>query len=386
MGSTPGPTLIVVGAVHGNEPAGVLGLQRFFQHVEATGMKLAHGQIVAFTGNRKALAVRKRFLDQDLNRHWAPERVERLRGTRDPLSGEDEELRELDVEISAVCRDAHPNYPVFLLDIHTTSGTGGAFANLEDSLPNRDFAFALPVPVVLGLEEELSGTLTSYWNGEGLITTGFEAGQHDEPEAVERANAAVWIALTATGLLDEDCEEVQAAQRRLDEEHRHLPHVLEVRYRHAIRPEDAFAMDPGYVNFEPVEAAQPLATDHRGRVMAPQAGRILMPLYQKLGADGFFIVRRVHRRWLELSAVLRRLRLERFLHWLPGVRRHPEGGGRFIADRRFARWLALELFHLLGFRRDGEADSRFLVMSRRRYDLEPVRGPRPGRSGASRGS
>jgi hypothetical protein len=90
-----------------------------------------------------------------------------------------------------------------------------------------------------------------------------------------------------------------------------------------------------------------------------------MPLYQAQGDDGFFLVRRVRPAWLGLSRVLRRLRLERLLPVLPGVRRHPELAGSFLVDRRVARWAALELFHLLGFRRRGPAGERYLVMTRR---------------------
>lgn len=367
-GAAPGPTLIIVGGLHGNEPAGILGLERLFKRLEDLQIKLPRGRLVGLSGNRKALVAGKRFLKDDLNRHWQPARVEKLRRTTDPLESEDEELRQLDAEISNLCLEAWEDFPVYLLDIHTTSGDGGAFANLEDSLPNRPFAFALPVPVVLGLEEELSGTLTSYWGDQGLVTVGFEAGQHQEPEAADRALASMWIALEAAGLLDAGHPECEAARQSLEQEHEHLPDVVEVRYRHHIEPEDGFSMNPGYTNFQTIEANQPLAMDRGGPVLAPLGGRILMPLYQKLGDDGFFITRAVHPAWLELSAFLRRAHLERILHWLPGVKRHPDRPGTFIADRRFARFLAPELFHLLGFRREGDAAERHLVMSRRPQD------------------
>jgi hypothetical protein len=89
-----------------------------------------------------------------------------------------------------------------------------------------------------------------------------------------------------------------------------------------------------------------------------------MPLYQDQGEDGFFLVREVQPVWLSVSKVLRGLGMEKVLHLLPGVRRHPELPGSFIVDRRYARWLARQLFHLLGFRRVGR-DGRTLVMSQR---------------------
>ena len=101
--------------------------------------------------------------------------------------------------------------------------------------------------------------------------------------------------------------------------------------------------------------------------MAQLHGRILMPLYQEQGEDGFFVVRRVRPMWLRLSEFLRRLNLERYLHLLPGVHPNPALAESFTIDRRYARWFALEIFHLLGFRRPGEA-GRYVVMARRAHD------------------
>jgi hypothetical protein len=193
-------------------------------------------------------------------------------------------------------------------------------------------------------------------------------------DAIDRAEAAVWIALVAIGLVDAaDVPELDLYQSRLRSGSEGLPRVVEVRYRHHIEPADGFLMDPGYVSFQPVRAGQALGRDIEGPVRAPETGRLLMPLYQKLGQDGFFIVRRVGRFWMGLSAVLRRLRAERFLRWFPGIRRAPAGADSFIVDRRVARWFALELLHLLGFRRHGRS-GQYLVVSRRPHDqrhLEP---------------
>ena len=123
-------------------------------------------------------------------------------------------------------------------------------------------------------------------------------------------------------------------------------------------------MVEGYVNFQRVKQGQMLAASAHGDVRARFPGLILMPLYQSQGDDGFFLVRPVEPFWLHLSALVRRLRLERVAHWLPGVRRHPDRPGAFFVDQHTARWLALELFHLLGFRRVGEEGS-VLVFERR---------------------
>jgi len=368
-GDSPGPTLIVVGSLHGNEPAGVEGLRRALAHLPSgRGLR---GEVLGLSGNLAALAADQRYLEQDLNRIWFAERVERVRRGGDRLSAEEAEMAELDAEIDrAVDAASAAEQAVFLLDLHTPSGAGPSFCVLEDTLPNRRFALQLQAPLVLGLEEELGGTLTHWLANRGVVTVGFEAGQHEDPAAPERAEAAVWLALEATGVLPAGSRpEVAAARRRLAAESRNLPQVVEVRYRHGITPEDHFRMAPGFVTFERLDEGQAVAVDREGEVRTPQPGLLLMPLYQSQGDDGFFIVRPVARLWLQLSSLLRRLRLERGLSLLPGVRRHPELPGSFLVDRRVARLAALDLFHLLGFRRRGPATGRYLVMTRRSHDV-----------------
>ncbi|MBK6950183.1 MAG: hypothetical protein IPH16_20770 [Haliscomenobacter sp.] len=64
--------------------------------------------------------------------------------------------------------------------------------------------------------------------------------------------------------------------------------MSEIIWRHPVEPEDQFRMEPGFQNFDPVRIGQRLATDRNGPVLAKVDARILMPLYQAQGEDGFF--------------------------------------------------------------------------------------------------
>lgn len=369
-GAEPGPTLIVVGGIHGNEPAGVLGLERLLQAFEQRHLVLPRGRLVALVGNRRALAVGRRYLRHDLNRHWQPERVASLRRAASQgdgaLQNEDAELVELMEHIEAARQGTPNGEAVYLLDLHTFSAPGIAFSTLDDNLLNRAFTLRLPVPAVLGLEEELSGTLASFMSSCGVVSAGYESGQHQDPVAVDRALAALWVTLeSATLVTPGEMSDVDQGRRRLALECAHLPPIVEVRYRHHIEPEDGFSMENGWANFQPVTRRQTLGKDRTGAVRSPKHGLVLMPLYQKQGADGFFLVRPVHWRWLWVSAFARRVPMLRTLHWLPGVKRHPEIPESYIVDRRTARFFVLEIFHLLGFERRSPLAERFMVWSRR---------------------
>jgi len=361
-----GPTLICLGSVHGNEPAGAIGLQRVVTALQDGGIELS-GELLALTGNRQALVLGVRWVEEDLNRIWLRDTVEELRAGATPEGSEAREIRELEAEIRGAIGRARDG--LWFLDLHTTSGEGPPFGVLDDTLPNREFAAIFDIPFVVGLEEELDGTVLSYYVAKGFRTFGLECGQHDDPDSADRAEAAVWMALAGVGLLPEDAVPDLAAKRKLLRfGTRNLPRVVEIRHRHPVELTDDFRMLPGFVSFQRVAEGTLLAGDRRGEVRAVQRGRLLMPLYQRQGNDGFFLVRTVRPIWLRISAVLRHVRAERFLHWLPGVRRAAQGTDDFIVDQHIARWLAVQILHLLGFRRHGHQDDGSLLVSRRPND------------------
>jgi hypothetical protein len=197
---------------------------------------------------------------------------------------------------------------------------------------------------------------------------GFEAGQHDSITSVDHHEALIWIATVATGnFLREDLPEFDHYQSVLNRAGNGR-RVVEVRHRHPIVPEDNFQMEPGFRNFQPVRRGQILAKDRSGEITARETGLILLPLYQKLVDDGFFLGREVKWFWLNLSALLRRLRVGHYIHILPGVRRDPLNENFFIINTSIAWILPLQIFHLLGFRKRRWIDKE-LVVSRRPYDL-----------------
>jgi len=365
-GDRDGPTLLCIGGLHGNEPAGVVAMERVLTELNRRARDMS-GEFVAMVGNLEALAHGVRFMDRDLNRAWTPERLDRLRGAdRSGWDREDREQVELLEAIEQVVESARG--PVYVLDLHTTSGEGGPFSTFGDTLPNRAFAGHFPVPMILGLEELVSGTLLAFLGHHGLIAVAFESGQHEEEMAVDRAEAAIWIGVTVTGLLSEArTPEVVEARRILRRSSKGLPRAMEMRYRHELNGHGGFRMNPGYRNFQPVWSGEPLASDAGGSITAREASRILMPLYQEQGDDGFFLVKEFKPFWLHASYVLRRLRADRAARWLPGVRRDPTDAEAVVVDKRVARWFARQLFHLLGFRRIEDAGDR-LVMRRREFD------------------
>lgn len=364
-GQTPGTLVICIGGIHGNEPAGAVALKNVLRKLQETAPPF-RGHLLALAGNVRALNNGCRYLHNDLNRMWVPERVRRL-STHSPeeisLSEAVEQrdlLREIEAALASRTGDA-----VFL-DLHTTSSEGAPFAIISDTLINRRFAFQLRVPVILGLEENLDGTILNYINELGHAAIGFEAGQHEALSSVRHHEAAIWTTLVVAGCLDPDFVPDFAQQRGLlAAAAAGLPSALELRYRHAITEADDFYMEPGFRNFDAVRSGQQLAQDKRGPVCATESGYLFMPLYQPQGDDGFFLIRRVKPFWLKVAAWLRRRRADRVLPLLPGVHRVPGQSDSLLINTRIARWLVLEICHLMGFRKQSWQKGQLIVTRRR---------------------
>jgi succinylglutamate desuccinylase len=364
QGGRPGPLVLAIGGLHGNEPAGVHALRRVFSRLEEARPPM-RGEIVGLAGNLLALRAGVRFLRHDLNRCWHARRIADLRAGRLRAPEDEEQLRLL-----AAVEEAMSGHEeeTFVLDLHTTSADSVPFFTLGDTLRNRAFARRLELPLVLGIEERIEGALLELLSRRGPVTIGVEGGRHDDPRSVDYHEAVLWLALVEAGCLAaEHVEGFEDRRRFLAAARSDLPRVFEVRARHAVTPRDGFVMRPGFANFQPVRQGEELARDVRGAVRAPEDGRIFLPLYQELGDDGFFLVRAVRPFWLRFSAALRRLRVDELAPLLPGVRRSRRRVDTLIVDRRIARWYVVEIFHLLGYRRERTAP-RSLVFTRRRHD------------------
>jgi len=278
------------------------------------------------------------------------------------------ELTELDQILDSILITAMDE--VFVLDLHSTSADGMPFATVGDTLRNRQFAQKFPVTILLGIEEQLEGTMLEYLNTAGAVTLGFEGGQHLSQQTIRNHEALVWLALVNAGILDkQDAPDLAEMKKRLSGDEDESARVFEIRYRHAVTADDEFEMLRGFNNFDKVRSGQMLGSDRRGRVTACESGILLMPLYQKQGEDGFFIGREISPFWLKISEILRRLGVQNYIHLLPGVRRHDRDPAKLIINTRVARIFPLQVFHLLGFRRRRWIGSR-LVVSRRKHDTD----------------
>ncbi len=371
----PGPVFVLIGGLHGNEPEGVKAIERVFNTLNSRQIP-CKGEIHGFIGHTGAYDSNQRYIDKDLNRIWTRENLMLVRSgllDHDNVPVEMIEMQELFNHFQHVVR--RDDEKVFVMDLHATAAESPPFFVLGDTLRNRLFAHHLPVPVVLGIEEQVEGTISSLLNDLGYICVTFEAGRQGDEKTIELHEAAIWVELVTSGCLrEEDVPGYRNYVRQLSRACKGLPRVFESVYHYLLRGDESFVMEPGFANFARIRKNQVLGCDKNGPVRATKSGYLFAPLYQKQGSEGFFILQKVHPFWLWLSYRLRKMQFDRFLPLLPGIHRHPERKDTMVVNTRVARLRVTGFFHLLGYRKVRKV-RHLLFLTRRKHDLHGRRDP-----------
>ncbi|RPH46270.1 MAG: succinylglutamate desuccinylase [Burkholderiales bacterium] len=278
----PGPRLILLGGVHGNETCGSLALERLVAALDSGELLLERGTLtVVPVANPLARSLGRREGDRNLNRM--------LRPTAVPRDHEDRIANRL-----CPLLEAHD----VLLDLHSFHTAGEPFAMIgpEDNdgplepfaLAAREqaFALALGAPRLVegwldtyargvrrraalgapGADPEYGVGTTEYMRSRGGCAVTLECGQHDDPAAPAFAWTAVQRALAHLGLAAPAVEAAPAP--------RALLRLTEVFDREHV--DDRLAR--AWTSFEPVRAGEPIGLRRDGRpVTAPSDGHVVFP-------------------------------------------------------------------------------------------------------------
>lgn len=196
-----GPTLVILGAVHGNEHCGPIAINAFLgEHKE---WKPQRGKVVfAPICNPRAYAEDVRFIDRNLNRSLYPKESK--------TAYEDH----LDPYLCALLDQAD-----ILVDLHSYSSGDIPYAFIAGPI-EKDIAFASSLGVghlVYGFSEayaasghavdplENQGT-TEYARLHGALSVTIECGFHTDPQSVAVAEKVIRNALIFAGMTNGDLE------------------------------------------------------------------------------------------------------------------------------------------------------------------------------------
>ncbi|MCJ7468131.1 MAG: succinylglutamate desuccinylase/aspartoacylase family protein [Maribacter sp.] len=365
-GAKKGPTAIIFCGIHGNEMAGVKAMSQVINKINLLSQEI-RGNLFAIRGNLAAQLKGQRFLDEDLNRLWTKERIEKIKAKEASTRGiEEQELLELHHLISDIVKVQSP--PFYFIDLHTTSSKTLPFLTINDAMINRKFSSLFPAQVVLGIEEYLEGALLSYINQMGYVSVGFESGQHTDEASVENNISFIWLFLFFAGIVAEPNEIfLEGHRRRLVEAAQGTSNFYEITYRHQIKKKEEFLMMNGFESFEKVLKGTVLAKHNGKEIHARQDTVLFMPLYQKQGEDGFFLIRIIPKWALRASLFFRWIRLENLLVILPGISWNGPQKQALLVNTKIARFFTESFFHLLGYRKKIIDKNRLIMYNRERF-------------------
>lgn len=191
----PGPDLLVLGGVHGNETAGTDAATRLAAELKSGGLTLKSGTLtLAPVCNPRARGLGRRQTEENLNRvvkHWdAPDTYEKRLGC----------------EVAGLIDRATD-----VLDIHSTYNRNDPpFAFMDyPTERNKTKTRCAPVDIVLAGWPDVYGdspvedfTTESYANMAGKSCITVECGWHEAPDAADIAFATILNYMRSAGMLD----------------------------------------------------------------------------------------------------------------------------------------------------------------------------------------
>lgn len=271
LGLEPGPHLVVLGAVHGDEVCGPQAIRRVMAALREGRLVLQRGQVTFVpVANPVAYAAGVRFVEKNLNRIFA---------RHETPSCAEERIATVLCDIVDACD--------VLLDVHSfhTPGVPFVFRDYNDPATVA-LAEALGFPVVLSGWPELYGSAAAsglnmgdtvqYAHSQGKTAVLVECGQHTDPAAVALAEVCVVNALRHMELV------AGAPQRQA---------TRDVRFTQVwVMPEQGGRLVRDWQNLDAVAQGEILAELADGSVIvAPAEGAVIMPKHDaKAGEEWFY--------------------------------------------------------------------------------------------------
>ncbi len=296
----PGPRLIVLGAVHGNETCGTRGIERVLAEIDSGALLLQRGSATFVpVANPLAYQRRQRMGERNLNRNLYPntqpqDYEDRIANVLCPLLAQHDVLLDL--------HSFHtPGQPFAMVGPPDNTGELEPFAHAA-----REQALALrlgPKRIVegwldtyaTGVKRRLERTApgdraqllstdprygvgtTEYMRSKGGYGVTLECGQHEDPQAPEVAWQAIHRTLAHLGMVDEAAPKATPGIQLL-----RLTEVID-KYHDG----DRFARP--WASYDRVRQGEPIGTRHGGtQVLAPQDGFIVFPNPAALPGNEWF--------------------------------------------------------------------------------------------------
>jgi succinylglutamate desuccinylase len=260
-GEEPGPTVTVMGGLHGNETVGIDVVEQLLAMVRE---KIKCGTVNIIIGNPEACEAGKRFIDKDANRLW---------GTK--LMNIPEQKRVEDVKPFVASSD-------LMLDLHST------IKPVDEPflvVPSFDHELIDTIPT-LGIRKIITGEglklpdndpiesdLFTVANG-GLGVT-IEAGWQEDNNLVDKTMGSVLRALEKVGIFEKDSlgKHHQAEEVKTFEIWNAYGAIFpKGNFQFALKPDGT-----EWQNYDPIKAGEIIGYENGEEVVAEKDSRLLFP-------------------------------------------------------------------------------------------------------------
>ena len=259
----PGPRVLILGAVHGNEVCGTHAIRRVMQDIESNKLRLLRGHVEFVpVANPRAHEAGQRYVERNLNRYFLP--------TEKPKTYE-AKLTNILGKMIEVCD--------YFIDLHSTTAGGMPFASVE-GIDSEEHALAMAMgaeAVLYGWHQayavsghtnpdpdESMGT-TAYARLHGAKAVLLECGQHQAMVSIEVAYKAIHNALRFLGIV-EGGENLPQTK------------MLTIRTTRVVYRGDGGSFVENWGNFSPIKMGQRVAILPDGSfLLAPADGYIILP-------------------------------------------------------------------------------------------------------------
>lgn len=255
-GEEPGPTVTIMGGLHGNETVGIDVVEKLLAMVRG---KIKVGTINLVIGNPAACEAGKRFIDKDANRLWGHNLVnipeqDRVEDLKPFLAGSDLML-DLHSTIKPVSEPflVVPSFDHPMVDTIPTLGIRKIITGEGLKLPDGD---------------PIESDLFTVDNG-GLGVT-VEAGWQQDPNLVDKTMDSVLRALEKVGIFEPDS---------LGKHHQVEPvETFEIWNAYgAIFPKGNFKFDKEWQNYDPIKKGEVIGYENGEPILAEKDSRLLFP-------------------------------------------------------------------------------------------------------------
>lgn len=306
-GLAPGPRLLVLGAVHGNEVCGARAIAQLLEDIDSGKLAIERGSVTFVpVTNPLAYQLRQRTGDRNLNRNMAPSAIpqdfeDRLANVLCPLLDSHDALMDL--------HSFHTGgAPFVMIGPQNNSGTLEPFSRAEEEM---QLALHTGAPRIVegwldtyarGVQRRAAAPLTpgnaraqalvtdpnygvgttEYMRSRGGYAVTLECGQHDDPQAIQVARHAILQTLALLGIVS-----LPLAPVPMDPEILRLVDVTD--REHA---GDQFSRD--WHSFDAVKAGEVIGVRQSGaEVKAPADGFVVFPNPRgDVGQEWFYFAQR----------------------------------------------------------------------------------------------